>query len=122
MAEEQGVQEETMKPGETAPEQTEAVAAETVRSAQEKGASLDRVLGVDLELRAELARVNLPIRDILELAPGSVISLKKAVGESIDVFVNDKLLARGEAVVVDDQLGIRITEISGEAAVGSSVL
>ncbi len=73
--------------------------------------TLGRMLDVNVELRAELARINLPIREILNISTGSVVDLKRSVGEPIDILVNDKLLAKGEVVVVEDILGVRITEI-----------
>ncbi|NIM06502.1 MAG: hypothetical protein GTO55_08745, partial [Armatimonadetes bacterium] len=76
---------------------------------------------VDLELRVELARVNLPIREILDLSTGAIVDLKKAVGEPVNIFVNDKSLAKGEVIVVEDLLGIRITEIASQDARGASL-
>jgi flagellar motor switch protein FliN/FliY len=86
--------------------------AEEAQAAKPEKAGLNRVLDVDLELRVELARVNLPIREILDISSGTVVNLKKAVGEPVNIYVNDKPLAKGEVVVVEDLLGIRITEIS----------
>lgn len=76
-------------------------------------APLGRVMEVDLELRVELGRVHLPIREILELSSGAIVDLKKALGEPVEVFVNEKLLGRGEIVVVEEVLGVRITEMVG---------
>jgi flagellar motor switch protein FliN len=73
--------------------------------------TLNRVLNVDLELRVEMGRVKLPIREILDLSCGSIVDLHKALDEPMEVLVGDKLLAKGEIVVVDDMLGIRVTEI-----------
>jgi flagellar motor switch protein FliN len=74
--------------------------------------SLSRVMNVELDLRVELGRVSLPIRDIIGLSSGMIIDLKKLVGEPMDVFVNDRPLAKGEVIVVDDEvLGVRITEV-----------
>jgi flagellar motor switch protein FliN/FliY len=103
---------------------TEAVGplehAKILAAQRNDAASLGRVLNVDLELRVELGRVSLPIREILELSAGSIVDLKTAVGEPAEVFVNNRPLAKCEIVVVDDVLGIRITEIldskTGEAA------
>ena len=81
-------------------------------------ASLHRVLNVDLELRVELGRVSMPIREILDLSSGAIVDMKKVVGEPMNVFVNDKLLAKGEVVVVDDVLGVRITEIVNQNEAG----
>ena len=81
---------------------------------------LSLVLDVPVELSVELGKRTIPIADILSIGPGSVIELGKAAGESLDVLVNDKLVARAEAVVVGEKYGIRIVEvvrrIAGRAA------
>jgi flagellar motor switch protein FliN len=81
---------------------------------------LSLVLDVPVQVTVELGRRTLPIGDLLHLGPGAVIELGKAAGESLDVLVNGKLVARGEAVVVGEKYGIRITEVvsqdSGNAA------
>ena len=60
---------------------------------------------------AELGRTHVQLRHALELAPGSVVELDRHVGAPVDIFVNSTLLAHGEVVVVDDELGVRITAI-----------
>jgi flagellar motor switch protein FliN/FliY len=72
---------------------------------------LSLVLDVPVQVTVELGRRTLPIGDLLHLGPGAVIELGKAAGESLDVLVNGKLVARGEAVVVGEKYGIRITEV-----------
>ena len=67
---------------------------------------------VPLRLTVELGRVTMSLRNVVDrLGPGSVISLSKLTGEKLDVLINDRLVARGEAVAVGDRYGIRITEI-----------
>jgi len=66
-----------------------------------------------MELTVELGRARVPLRDLLDLAPGSVIELDRAAGAEVDVLVNGTLLAKGEVVVVDDEFGVRITEVIG---------
>ena len=61
--------------------------------------------------KVELGRSRMTIQDLLGLTPGSVIELDKIAGEPLDIVVNDRLIARGEAVVVNDKFGIRITDI-----------
>ncbi len=73
--------------------------------------SLDMILDVVLDATVELGRSRLSVRDILGLGPGSVVELDKLAGEPADLLINGKLLARGEIVVIDDDFGIRITEI-----------
>jgi flagellar motor switch protein FliN/FliY len=74
---------------------------------------LSLVLDVPVQVTVELGRRTLPIGDLLQLGPGAVIELGKAAGESLDLLVNGKLVARGEAVVVGEKYGIRITEVIG---------
>ena len=64
-----------------------------------------------LELSVELGRTRMSIQELLSLGPGSVVELDKVAGEPLDILVNDRLVARGEAVVVNDKFGIRITDI-----------
>lgn len=72
---------------------------------------LDLLLDVPLEVSVELGRTRMSIQELLSLGPGSVIELDKVAGEPLDILVNDRLVARGEAVVVNDKFGIRITDI-----------
>ena len=72
---------------------------------------LDLLLDVPLEVSVELGRRRMSIQELLALGPGSVIELDKLAGEPLDILVNDRLVARGEAVVVNDKFGIRITDI-----------
>ncbi len=69
------------------------------------------IMDVPMQVTVELGRTKKLIRDILELAPGSVIELDKLAGEPVDIFVNTKLIARGEVVVIDENFGVRVTEI-----------
>lgn len=66
---------------------------------------------VDLELSVVLGNSQMLIRDLLQLKAGSVVELEKLAGESLDVMINDKVIARGEAVVVNEKFGIRLTEV-----------
>jgi len=69
------------------------------------------IMDVPLQVTVELGRTKKLIRDILELAPGSVIELDKLAGEPVDILVNGKLIAKGEVVVIDENFGVRITDI-----------
>jgi len=73
--------------------------------------SLDFILDIPLRVTVELGRSKMSIREILQLAQGSVIELSKFAGEPLEVLVNDKLIARGEVVVVNEKFGIRLTDI-----------
>ena len=73
--------------------------------------SLDFILDIPLKVTVELGRAKMAIRDILQLAQGSVVELSKFAGEPLEVLINDKLIARGEVVVVNEKFGIRLTDI-----------
>ncbi|MDO9631952.1 MAG: flagellar motor switch protein FliN [Humidesulfovibrio sp.] len=72
---------------------------------------LDFILDIPLEVSAELGRTKLLINELLQLGQGSVIELNKLAGEPMEIFVNGKLVARGEAVVINEKFGIRLTDI-----------
>jgi flagellar motor switch protein FliN/FliY len=72
---------------------------------------LDLLLDVPLDVSVELGRCRMSIQELLGLEPGSVIELEKLAGDPLDILVNDRLIARGEAVVVNDKFGVRITDI-----------
>lgn len=73
--------------------------------------NLDMILDIELTVKARLGRVEMPIGEILALGPGSIIDVGHLVDEPIELLVNDKLIARGDVVVVDEKFGLRITEI-----------
>lgn len=73
--------------------------------------NLDLILDIRLVATARLGAIDIPLRDVLHYGPGSIIELDKLVDEPVDLMVNDKLIARGDVVVVDEKFGIRITEI-----------
>lgn len=73
--------------------------------------SLDFILDIPLKVTVELGRARMAIREILQLAQGSVVELSKFAGEPLEVLINDKLIARGEVVVVNEKFGIRLTDI-----------
>ena len=73
--------------------------------------SLDFILDIPLKVTIELGRAKMPVRDILQLNQGSVIELSKFIGEPLEVLINDKLIAKGEVVAVNEKFGVRLTEI-----------
>ncbi len=83
--------------------------------AQGEGISLDVLLDVPLHVTVELGRARKLVRDILSLGPGSIVELDKLAGEPVDVLVNGKLVARGEVVVIDENFGVRVTEVVSAA-------
>lgn len=80
-------------------------------AAGSKAASIDLLMDVNLPVSIELGRTQLSISEILSLGPGSVVELRRLAGEPVDVMVNHKLVARGEVVVVDENFGVRITQL-----------
>ena len=74
-------------------------------------ADLDAVSGIPVRVSAVLGRTSMSVDTVLKLGRGAVIELDRKVGEPVDVYLNDRLVARGEVVVVDDMLGITMTEI-----------
>jgi flagellar motor switch protein FliN len=73
--------------------------------------NIDLLMDVDLPVSIELGRTKMSISDILALGPGSVVELNKLAGEPVDLLVNYKVVARGEVVVVDENFGLRITQL-----------
>jgi flagellar motor switch protein FliN/FliY len=80
-------------------------------STKEGGNDLDMVLEIPVSLTVELGRTKLPIKELLQLAQGSVVELDGFAGEPMDILVNGCLIAQGEVVVVNDRFGIRVTDI-----------
>jgi flagellar motor switch protein FliN/FliY len=77
----------------------------------EESQNLDLLLNVSLGVSAELGRCTMRVSDVLKLGRGSIVELDRAAGAPIDVLVNDRLVARGEVVAVEDRYGVRLTEI-----------
>jgi flagellar motor switch protein FliN len=75
------------------------------------GNDLNMILDIPVQLTVELGRTRIPIKNILQLAQGSVVELETLAGEPMDVLVNGFLIAQGEVVVVNDKFGIRLTDI-----------
>jgi len=73
--------------------------------------NLKLILDIPLRVSVELGRTKMPVSELLNLGQGSVIELNKLAGEPMEVLVNDKLIARGEAVVINEKFGVRLTDI-----------
>jgi flagellar motor switch protein FliN len=97
----------TEAPGSTAPLEGMAAAR-----------GIEMLHGVDMEVTVELGRTRMTVRDLLALAPGTVLELDRAAGSTADLLVNGRLIARGEVVVIDEDFGLRVTEILDESAAG----
>jgi flagellar motor switch protein FliN/FliY len=85
--------------------------AQMVVQAEQGNGNLELILDVPLGVSVELGRVKMPVRQLLSLTAGSVIELAKLAGEPLDVLINGRPVARGEAVMVNDKFGVRLTEI-----------
>ncbi|HOF73176.1 MAG TPA: flagellar motor switch protein FliN [Syntrophales bacterium] len=79
------------------------------------GFDLDFILDIPLTLTVELGRCRMLINELLQLGQGSVVELQKIAGEPMDVYVNQRLIARGEVVVVNEKFGVRLTDIISPA-------
>ena len=100
----------------TAPAAEEEAAApdtpQTLAEPEEKSAvDLAAVFDVPVNISAVLGKTRMDVSELLKLGAGSVLELDRKVGEAIDIYVNDRLVARGEVVVVDNRLGVTMTEI-----------
>lgn len=80
-------------------------------------ATIDVIRDVELNVRIELGRTQLQIEDVLKLRRGSVVPLDKLAGDPVDIFVNDRLIARGEILVLNDNFCVRVTELVAERAI-----
>jgi flagellar motor switch protein FliN/FliY len=78
--------------------------------------NMDVLLDVGVKLTVELGSCQMPMREVLQLAPGSVVQLDKASDAPVDLYVSGKLFARGEVVVVEGRIAVRITELVGAKA------
>lgn len=73
--------------------------------------NLGMIMDIPLKLTAELGRTKIIVSELLNLGQGSVLELNKLAGEPMEIYVNDKLIAKGEAVVVNDKFGVRLTDV-----------
>ena len=84
---------------------------EEARLSQEQKQNLDLIMNVSLEVAVEIGRTRRKIQDIISFSKGSLVVLDKLAGDQVDLLVNGQCVARGDVVVIDDNFGIRITEI-----------
>jgi flagellar motor switch protein FliN/FliY len=83
----------------------------TSNSVGSQDSNLDRILDIPLVLSAQLGNTRMLIKDLLQLGPGSIVELDKLAGEPLEVLVNERLVARGEVVMVNEKFGIRLTDV-----------
>jgi flagellar motor switch protein FliN/FliY len=72
---------------------------------------MDLILDIPLDISVELGKVKIPVNELLQLGQGSILELTKPVDEPLDIYVNNKLVAKGEVVILDDKFGIRVADI-----------
>ena len=89
----------------------EELKADAKANGQGQRRDMDFLLDIPLEISVELGRTRMFIKDLLQLGQGSVVELDKIAGEPMEVLVNNKLVARGEVVVVNEKFGVRLTDI-----------
>ena len=80
-------------------------------SQQNEEYDLDLILDLPLDVSVELGKVKIPVNELLQLGRGSILELTKPVGEPLDIYINNKLIAKGEVVILDDKFGIRVADI-----------
>ena len=85
--------------------------AEPAEDVQKFASDLEAVFDVPVKVSAILGKTNMEVSDLLKLGRGAVVELDRKVGEAIDIYVNNRLVARGEVVIVEERLGITMTEI-----------
>jgi flagellar motor switch protein FliN/FliY len=83
-------------------------------------AELERLNDVTVEVSVEIGRTRMTLGEALALGPGSVIGLHRLAGEPVDLLVNGRVIARGEVVVLDEEFGLRVTDVTAQRALGSS--
>lgn len=96
---------QTEKP---APAEFDSLARDT---ALPKAQNLDFILDIPVEVTVQLGKTRMLVNDLLQLGQGSVVELEKLAGEPVEIVINDKLIARGEVVVVNEKFGVRLTDI-----------
>ena len=89
----------------------EATVGERRAPREDLAGELDRLRDVPVELAVEIGRTRMTIGETLALGPGSIITLNRLAGEPVDLLVNGKPIARGEVVVIDEEFGLRVTEV-----------
>lgn len=95
--------------------EADAAGGKKVADLRKNDRNLDLILDIPLKVTVELGRTRMMVSELLNLGQGSVIELAKLAGEPMEVLVNDKLVARGEAVVVNEKFGVRLTDIISPA-------
>jgi flagellar motor switch protein FliN/FliY len=96
-------------------ENNDAVTSQDAKSCNNGKCDMDLILDIPLDVTVELGKVKMPVNELLQLGQGSVIELSKQAGEPLDIYVNNKLVAKGEVVILDEKFGIRVSDIINPA-------
>lgn len=99
--------------------QLETLKEEAVPEGEKK--KIDFLYDIELDVNIELGRADLRMRDILSLQPGSVVELNRLAGDPVDIIVNNRLVARGEVIVIDENFAVRVTDILNPAEITASL-
>ncbi len=99
-------------------EQLPALTGDAAPAGPAVAADLRRLSAVPVDLSVEMGRTRMTVGETLELRQGSIITLNRMAGEPVDLLVNGTAIARGEVVVIDEQFGLRVTEVLGQASPG----
>lgn len=97
------------------PASMEEIQARELEHMPDESGNLEILLDIPMEISVELGRVRMLVKDVVDLGSGSIIEIDKAAGEPVDVLVNGRLVARGEVVVIEDNFGVRLTEVLSPA-------
>jgi flagellar motor switch protein FliN/FliY len=87
----------------------------TPEQGKEKSENIDLILDIPVSIKAFLGKSELTLRELIELAPGKVFELDKFAGEPIDLIVNDRLVAHGEIIIMDEKFGVKVMDVLGKA-------
>jgi flagellar motor switch protein FliN len=96
-------------------EKNDSEALQNDKSCNDGKCDMDLILDIPLDVTVELGNVKMPVNELLQLGQGSIIELSKQVGEPLDIYVNKKLVAKGEVVILDEKFGIRVSDIINPA-------
>lgn len=108
---EQGLEDVAKAAAEVAEAAADAASAAAAPAKKSPGRTLEFIFDVALQVTVEVGRSRMTIGDLLQLGQGSVVELEKLAGEPLDIFINGKPVARGEAVIVNEKFGVRLTDI-----------
>ena len=92
-------------------ENNEPGASQDNGSDQSEKYDMDLILDLPLDVSVELGKVTMPVNELLQIGRGSILALTKPVGEPLDIYINNKLIAKGEVVILDDKFGVRVADI-----------